>query len=351
MSTRLQVRDLTRRHRGQQVPALNGLDLVVDAGSCLAVLGPSGSGKSTALRLIAGLDTPTGGAVLLDGADMTDVPAEKRGIAMVFQRPLLFPHLSVIDNVAFAGRAAGRSRGASRAAAARYLDLVQLGECADRRVAEISGGQAQRVALARALAAEPKVLLLDEPFSALDSALRGDMYALLRRIRDELNPTIVLVTHDQAEAAAVADDVAVLIAGVLEHHSDVPTAYLRPSTLAVHRLMGGLNEIAGSIAAGVHHSDLGSHVLAPDDDARDGPATLVIRQEMVRLVPVTAAKVTGTVTSLQSAGIRQRACVRVGSTSVFAELAPQVTVALGAHVGLELPADALHAVRAGDPGG
>ena len=140
MTTRLQLRNLTRQHPGQQAPALDGLDLEVDAGSCLAVLGPSGSGKSTALRLIAGLDTPTGGTVLLDGADMTDVPAEKRGIAMVFQRPLLFPHLSVIDNVAFAGRAAGLSRSASRAASRRYLDLVQLGGYADRAVADISGG-------------------------------------------------------------------------------------------------------------------------------------------------------------------------------------------------------------------
>ena len=347
MTTRLQLRNLTRQHPGQQAPALDGLDLEVDAGGCLAVLGPSGSGKSTALRLIAGLDTPTGGTVLLDGADMTDVPAEKRGIAMVFQRPLLFPHLSVIYNVAFAGRAAGLSRSASRAASRRYLDLVQLGGYADRAVADISGGQAQRVALARSLAAEPKVLLLDEPFSALDSALRSDMYALLRTIRDELNPTIVLVTHDQSEAAVVADAIAVLIGGVLEHHSDVRTAYLRPSTVAVHRLMGGLNEIPGTIVAGVHHSELGSVVLPADDDARDGPATLVIRQEMLRLVPVTAATLTGVVTALQPAGIRQRACVRVGTTSVFVELAPHVTVAPGAQVGLELPTEALHAVRAG----
>lgn len=347
MSTRLEVRDLTRHHRGQQVPALNGLDLDVAAGRCLAVLGPSGSGKSTALRLIAGLDSPTRGAVLLDGDDMTDTPAEKRGIAMVFQRPLLFPHLSVIDNVAFAGRAAGLSRRASRTASRRYLDLVQLGDFTDRSVTDISGGQAQRVALARSLAAEPKVLLLDEPFSALDSALRGDMYALLRTIRDELNPTIVLVTHDQSEAAVVADGIAVLIDGVLEHHSDVRTAYLRPSTLAVHRLMGGLNEIPGRIASGVHHSDLGSHVLASGDAAQDGPATLVIRQEVVRVVPVNAATVTGTVTSLQSAGIRQRARVRVGTTSVFVELAPQQTVAPGAQIGLELPTDALHAIGVG----
>lgn len=122
----------------------------------------------------------------------------------------------------------------------------------------MSGGQTQRVAPARSLATEPKVLLLDEPFIALDSVLRSDMFALLQVIRDELNPTIVLVTHDQAEAAAVADKIAVLIDGTLQHHSDVRTAYVRPSTLAVNRLMGGLNEIHGTIASGVHQSELGS---------------------------------------------------------------------------------------------
>ena len=326
------------------MPALRGLDVDVDGGACLALLGPSGSGKSTALRLIAGLDTPTCGSVLLDGEDVTDTPAEKRGIAMVFQRPLLFPHLSVIDNVAFAARAAGLSRRDSRAASRRYLELVQLSDFADRSVADISGGQAQRVALARSLAAEPKVLLLDEPFGALDSALRSDMYALLRAVRDELNPTIVLVTHDQSEAAMVADSLAVLIGGVLEHHSDVQAAYVRPSTLAVHRLMGGLNEIHGCATAGVHHSDLGPHALPTAARIPDGPATLVFRHEMVHLTSATDSALTGTVSSLQPAGIRCLACVRIGESSIFVELEPQMHLTVGAEVGVGLPVDSLHAI-------
>ena len=347
MSAGLAVRDLTKHHHGQRTAALNGLDLDIAAGSCTAVLGPSGSGKSTALRLIAGLETPTRGTVLLDGDDVTEVPAEKRGIAMVFQRPLLFPHLSVIDNVAFAARAAGLSRRDSRTASRRYLELVQLGDYPDRSVSDISGGQAQRVALARALAAEPKVLLLDEPFSALDTVLRTDMYTLLQDIRAELNPTIVLVTHDQAEAAAVADRIAVLIDGALEHHSDVRTAYVRPSTLAVHRLMGGLNEIPGVIESGVHHSALGAHELPVDIHTRDGPAALVIRHEMVRIVPPHGSAVPGVVASLQSAGIRQRACVRVGAESVYVDLPSDVDVSAGTRIGLELPTAALNAISTG----
>lgn len=348
MSARLVLCDLARQHPGQRVPALSGLDIDVDSGACVALLGPSGSGKSTTLRLIAGLDTPTRGRVLLDDEDVTDAPTEKRGIAMVFQRPLLFPHLSVVDNVAFAARAAGLSRRDSRAASRRYLELVQLGDFADRRVGEISGGQAQRVALARSLAAEPKVLLLDEPFSALDSALRADMYALLRTIRDALNPTIVLVTHDQAEAAAVADRVAVLIDGALHHHSDVRTAYVRPSTLAVHRLMGGINEIGGIVASGTHRSDLGAHELPDDVCIRDGPATLVMRHEAVRLVRPAPHGLVGTVTSVQPAGIRQRACVQIGTSSLFVEVEPQCNVSAGAEVGIELPTDALHAISTED---
>lgn len=345
MSAALGVRSLTRHHRGQSTAALAGLELDISAGTCLALLGPSGSGKSTALRLIAGLDRPTRGAVLLDGEDVTGTPAEHRGIAMVFQRPLLFPHLSVIDNVAFAARAAGLSRTDSRKAAARYLELVKLADFADRRVADISGGQAQRVALARSLAAEPRVLLLDEPFSALDSVLRSDMYALLRTIRDELDPTIVLVTHDQAEAAAVADRIAVLIDGTLQHHSDVRTAYVRPSTLAVHRLMGGLNEIRGVVVNGVHHSDLGAQALPEDLHLDDGPATLVMRHEMVRLVPPDASAISGIVASAQPAGIRQRACVRIGASSVYVDLPSDHDVAVETAVGLEFSSAAINVIR------
>ena len=346
MSARVGLVDLARRYRDQQNAALNGLHLDIPAGACLALLGPSGSGKSTALRLIAGLDTPTRGTVLLDGQDVTKTPAEKRGVAMVFQRPLLFPHLSVIDNVGFAARAAGLSRRDSRAASERYLELVQLADLAHRSVAAISGGQAQRVALARALAAEPKVLLLDEPFSALDTVLRSDMYALLQIIRDQIAPTIVLVTHDLAEAAVVADSVAVLIDGVLEHHSDIRGAYVRPASLAVHRLMGGLNEISGIVSSGIHHSELGAVALPADVALPDGPATLVIRHEMARLVPATASAIVGTIESSQWAGVRRRACVRVGAASVFVDLPIDVNLPAGTDVGLEFPTDALYAIKA-----
>ncbi len=176
MSAALALSGLTRVFPGTPTPALADLDLAVPAGSCVAVVGPSGSGKTTVLRLASGLDRPDAGDVLVDGVSVVDVAPEDRGMAMVFQRPLLFPHRSVLDNVAFPAQVRGASRRELACVeAAEYLDLVQLGELGHRHPTELSGGQEQRVALARALAAEPRVLLLDEPFSALDASLRdGD---------------------------------------------------------------------------------------------------------------------------------------------------------------------------------
>lgn len=345
MSADLRLRRLTRFHPGQRRAALDSLDLDVPAGSCTAVLGPSGSGKSTALRLIAGLDAPTHGTVLLDGIDITAVLAEHRGVGMVFQRPMLFPHLSVIDNVGFAARAAGYSRSASRTQARRYLDLVHLTDFAERPVTAISGGQAQRVALARSLAGSPKVLLLDEPFSALDPVLRADMYDLVREIRTELDQTIVLVTHDQHEAAVLADSVAVLIDGVLEHHSDIGSAYTQPSTLAVNRLMGGINEIHGYLEGGVHHSALGALTVPPGNTLADGPAVLLVRHEMIRIVDSAAEVPRGVLCGAQPAGLRYIADVRVGTAVVKVELPTGSAVAIGSTVGLNIPLTARTAVN------
>ncbi len=339
------VTDLSRQYDNASRPALDGVTLEVAVGASMALLGPSGSGKSTALRLISGLDEPTRGTVRIGGRDVTATPAESRGVGMVFQRPLLFPHLSVLDNVAFAARAAGLSRRDSRRDAARYLDLVHVGDLADRSSAAISGGQAQRVAIARALAAKPAVLLLDEPFSALDSVLRTEMYRLLREIRAEVDPTIVMVTHDQAEAVAVADRIAVLIDGALEHESDLATAYSRPSTLAVHRLMGGLTEVAGTVAQGAHHSDLGSLPIPADCPISEGPGVLVLRHESVSICLAHDATISAAVVAIEAAGVRRRITVAVGAARVVVDLAPDIDVSSGSTVGLIIPPSARWVVQ------
>lgn len=337
MSVELSVSELTKSYPRQSFPALNALSLTVPPGSCTAILGPSGSGKSTALRLIAGLDAPTSGRVRIDGVDVTDTPAEARGVGMVSQRPLLFPHMSVIDNIGFAYRAAGDGRRRSRERARRYLDLVQLEDIGDRAVSSISGGQAQRVALARSLAGSPRVLLLDEPFSALDPVLRTEMHDLVREIRTELDQTLVLVTHDQQEAAALADSVAVLVDGGLQHHSDVSTAYTRLSTLAVNRLMGGVNEIEGHWDGHrVHRSDLGD--LEVDGvDLPAGPAVLLLRHELIR---VAAEGIGGVVSARRPMGLRSVAEVTIGSTTVKVEQPALAIAQVGDMMALDIPQEA-----------
>jgi len=281
MSAHLLLDRVTKRFSNEHLPALDDVTLEVAAGSCTAILGPSGSGKSTILRVMAGLDAVSAGRVLVDGTDVAPLAPERRGMGMVFQRPLLFPHLSVLDNVAFADRVAGAGRAAARRGAEAYLDMVQLGGYGGRSVRELSGGQEQRVAIARALAARPRVLLLDEPFSALDPELRTDMHALIDGIRAALAPTIVLVTHDREEASAVADRIAVLHDGELLQHDSVEGVYNRPASLRVARLMGGLNEVRGSVLRGVHESALGRVPVAAGPQVADGPATLVVRHEAV----------------------------------------------------------------------
>lgn len=363
MSTRLTLRGLTRHYPGSTMPALSQLDLTVPAGGCLALLGPSGSGKTTVLRLASGLDQPDAGDVLLDGRSVLHLAPEHRGMTMVFQRPLLFPHCNVWDNVAFAARVRGVPRRQARAQARDYLDLVHLGDLGHRRPSELSGGQQQRVAVARALAAEPRVLLLDEPFSALDAPLREEMHELVRQIRESLKPTIVLVTHDQHEAAALADEVAVLCEGRLVQQDTVERIYTRPLSLLVARQMGGRNEVPGEVVDGHHHSVLGNLALPVDVRPPRGSGLLVFRQESVDVVEPddVDADACGTVTAARVIGARRLLTIRPdqaadgagasGDLQIHAETAPGHRAGVGARVGFRLSPHALAVVPGPSPTG
>lgn len=346
MSAALVLDRLDKRFPGSPAPALREFSLDVPAGTCTAVLGPSGSGKSTLLRIIAGLEDPDAGAVRIDGADVAGVVAERRGVGMVFQRSLLFPHLSVLDNVAFAGRVAGVSRAAARSRARDYLAMVRLDGFGERSVEELSGGQEQRVAVARALAAEPAVLLLDEPFSALDPALRSDMHDLLEAVRETVSPTIVLVTHDRDEAARAADRIALIEHGALVHEGTVLDAYRRPQNLRAAQLMGGRNEIGGEVTDGRHHSMLGTIEVAPD--VADGPGILLIRQEDVVVLDSGVADsvraITGVVESVRVAGARSELVIRCGDARLHAEAPPAQPRRVGDTVTVVLPVEATHVV-------
>jgi putative spermidine/putrescine transport system ATP-binding protein len=351
MSGRLTITGLTRRYPGTAAATLDALDLEVPAGSCVGLLGPSGVGKSTVLHLVAGLDTPDSGDVRVDGRSLRDVPPERRAAVLVFQQPRLFPYLSVLDNVAFPLAVAGARRRDARGDASRFLDLVGLGGLARRRPGSLSGGQQQRVALARALAARPDVLLLDEPFSALDPEVRTGMHTLLTELRAAVESTILLVTHDRHEAAVLADTVAVLLDGRIAQHDTIDRLYSWPRSLAVHEFLGGRNAVDGHVARGAHHSVLGALELPVGTDVSDGPGVLVIRQEAVSLTAPgdPGADLTGRVTAVTAHGPRAAVEVAVAGVTVTAEVLTWDAPRPEDHVGVVLPVGRRHVVPGAVP--
>ncbi len=227
--------------------ALDAVTLEVPEGSLTALLGPSGSGKSTLLRIVAGLETPDVGAVLIDGGDVTAACPQERGIGFVFQHYAAFTHMSVRENVAFGLRIRRRPRDEVRERVDELLALVGLTKWSEQRPDQLSGGQRQRMALARALAVEPRVLLLDEPFGALDANVRAELRRWLRRLHDERGVTTVLVTHDQEEAMEVADTIAVMNAGRIEQVGSPREVYDKPATEFVMSFLGPAVRIDGRL--------------------------------------------------------------------------------------------------------
>ncbi|WP_421906613.1 ABC transporter ATP-binding protein [Mameliella sp.] len=221
--------------------AVDKLDLKLKAGEFFSLLGPSGCGKTTALRIIAGFQEPTAGTVRIDGQDMAGIPANKRPTNMVFQSYAIFPHLNVGHNVGFGLVKQGLSRQARRDRIAEALEMVELGGMENRKADQLSGGQRQRVALARALVMRPKVLLLDEPLSALDKNLREAMQLELRRLQQSIGITFVMVTHDQYEAMTMSDRIGVMFNGRLEQVDAPATLYARPANRDVAAFIGGMN--------------------------------------------------------------------------------------------------------------
>ncbi|CAN5541633.1 ABC transporter ATP-binding protein [soil metagenome] len=348
MSAELTFADVSYHHRGNKAPTVHDVSLRIGAGEMVALLGASGSGKSTLLRLAAGLAEPSAGGVLIGGVDQRGMSARRRGIAMVFQKPLLFPHLSVIDNVAFADRIAGQTKAEARRAAAEYLDLVQVSDLAQRRSRELSGGQEQRVAVAGALAARPSILLLDEPLGGLDTAVRESLYEVLAQIRRQLAPTIVLVTHDLSESS-LADRVAILGGGSIEAQGELAALYARPTNVQVARLLGGFTEICGQVRSGIHHNPAGKVSLPSGCDLPDGPGVLLLHRQglqveltselapasgpqMPEVDPCVDSALTGQITDVRAAGLRQRLTIALpGSGDSVRTASVEADVAGGPH--------------------
>lgn len=253
----IEARQVTKRFGS--FLALDHVDLQVPSGELVALLGPSGCGKTTLLRIIAGLESPDSGELRFHGEDATALAARERGVGFVFQHYALFRHMSVFENVAFGLRVKPRrerpSEAQIRAKVHELLELVQLDWLADRTPAQLSGGQRQRIALARALAVEPKVLLLDEPFGALDAKVRKELRRWLRRLHDELHMTSVFVTHDQEEALEVADRVVLMNHGAIEQVGSPDEVYSHPANAFVYGFLGSANRFAGHAENGAFRAE------------------------------------------------------------------------------------------------
>jgi len=241
----IDLRDVTKRY--DDFTALHDVSLHVPAGSLTALLGPSGSGKSTLLRVIAGLEAPDGGTVSIDGEDATRVPARRRGVGFVFQHYAAFKHMTVHANVAFGLKVRRRAKADVRARVDELLALVHLEGLADRYPSQLSGGQRQRMALARALAPEPRVLLLDEPFGALDAQVREELRVWLRRLHEEVHVTTVFVTHDQEEAMDVAEQVAVVSEGRIQQVGTPRDLYEHPANDFVMGFIGPVTRLGNAV--------------------------------------------------------------------------------------------------------
>lgn len=341
----LHLDNLSKIYRNSTT-ALAGISLTIEQGEIITLVGPSGCGKSTLLRLIAGLDTPTSGRVCYQGRDITTLPAERRGMGVVFQNYALFPHMSVAENVGFGLRVRGINRAERQRKVAVILAQLQLSDLAARRPDQLSGGQQQRVALGRALAIAPSLLLLDEPLTALDAQLRETLRLELRRTLEQFGITSIYVTHDQAEALSLGDRVAVMRAGCIEQIGPPRAIYQQPATSFVAQFIGATNRLPGIVRL----TPTGPQVITPvicwslpatevprlyNDGA---PVELLIRPEDLALCPPDQGQLSGTITRLQFLGDRLRLFLNLTGVSheLIADVDSHATLTTGSTVWLQV---------------
>ena len=340
----LRLQALTKRHGA--VEALAPLDLAVGEGEFVVLVGPSGCGKTTLLRLVAGLDPPTGGRVFINGQDVTDREPAERNVAMVFQNFALYPHMTVRDNLTFGLRI----RGTPRTEIAQQLDrvtaILELDGLLDRRPGELSGGQRQRVALGRAIVRSPRLFLFDEPLSNLDAQLRGHTRLEIAAVHQRLHATTIFVTHDQTEAMTLGDRIAILHRGRLQQYDTPLAVYRSPANLFVARFIGTppINEVEGTVTEGEFRTP-GSHSCRFPCPGAVGDVTVAVRAESVRLLGPDdpTAIFTSTVHRLEPLGNETHVHVDgPGRTPWVVRASPDAAPAPGTVVGVTVDMNAVH---------
>ncbi len=339
--THVSIRNLTKIYPGTAEPALDHLSLEIPSGELTALLGPSGCGKTTTMKMIAGLLEPTGGEITFDGRSILRDKPENRGVVMVFQNYLLFPYMSVADNVGFGLRMRKRPKDEIARRVRDMLDLVKLPDLGARKPSELSGGQQQRIALARALIVQPNVLLLDEPLSNLDAHLRFEMRDLIRSLQQEMGITTIFVTHDQEEAVVLADRVALILDGKLRQYDAAQKFYQRPASEAVARFFGGHNFVPGSSTGATFESPLGSLLLP--EGAPSGPGTLTVRPESIRIGPAPENTLRVRVSDRIFLGTQTRLKLSQGDVTLDAVLSPDMVEGIGPgdEIDINLPRQSL----------
>jgi putative spermidine/putrescine transport system ATP-binding protein len=328
------------------VKALDGIEISLGEGEFLSLLGPSGCGKTTALRLVAGFDRPDAGRIVVDGRDVTNVSPNKRDMGMVFQAYSLFPNMSARQNVEFGLKIRGKSKESRRGNVDRLLELVGLEHAADRYPHQLSGGMQQRVALARALAIEPRVLLLDEPLSALDAKVRVQLREEIRRIQLELGITTLYVTHDQEEALSVSDHVAVMYGGRIEQMGSPAEMYSAPATPFVADFIGTMNRLEGTVVeGGVDYGGTMLRIAEAQNRAKGSRVLVLVRPETVEVTTANGSDVqntlVGDVVTQTFLGPVTRLKILGTGVDVIADVPTQTALALpvGTRVAAALPAE------------
>ncbi|BCS53238.1 ABC transporter ATP-binding protein [Geobacter sp. SVR] len=345
MNAFLEARGLGKNYG--TVAAVHGFSHCFAAGKITTLLGPSGSGKSTTLAMLAGLTDPDAGSVLLDGTDITRRPAEQRDFGLVFQNYSLFPHLSVLENVEFGLRVRGVGRRERRQRALAALEKVHMVHLAPRRIHQISGGEQQRTALARALAFNPRVLLLDEPLSALDAKLRESLRGELWRLLNELSLTAVYVTHDQVEAMSLGHELIIMQEGRIEQAGAPLDVYRHPASPFVADFLGSANLLAGeciSAPEGPRLRFLTAELPAPAGSAA-GPCAVMIRPEDILIVPEGSGQLRAQVTSSLFLGSRASLTVACDGCPLTVDAPNDSIPTVGETVSLHIRPDRLRALR------